>query len=130
MSAPAPFTRTLTARDLRQDLLLAGVMLVGGIISAGLSTVARVYGEDQAPMWTALLVVVGGAAPLALRRRRPALVAIFIALVFFTSASFKVPEAYVINIAMFIALYTVGAWMSNRRAAFLVRVGITIGMFI
>ena len=44
----SPFTRTPTERDLRQDLLLAGVMLVGGVISAGLSTVAGLYGKTQA----------------------------------------------------------------------------------
>jgi signal transduction histidine kinase len=128
---PEPtFTRTPTARDLRQDLLLAAVMLVGGIISAGLSTIARMYGDEQAPMWSALLVVVGVTAPLTVRRRWPAPVAIFIALVFFVSVTLHVPEVYVLNITMFIALYTVGAWMQNRRAAMLVRIGIIVGMFI
>lgn len=128
---PEPtFTRVPTPRDLRQDLLLAAVMLVGGIISAGLSTVARMYGDEQAPMWSALLVVVGVTIPLTLRRRWPAPVAVFIALVFFVSVTLHVPEVYVLNITMFIALYTVGAWMQNRRAAMLVRVGIIIGMFI
>ncbi|MGB3374514.1 MAG: histidine kinase, partial [Microbacterium sp.] len=124
------FTRTPTPRDLRQDLLLAAVMLVGGIISAGLSTVARMYGDEQAPMWAALLVVLCVTVPLAARRRWPAAVAILIALVFFTSVTLHVPEVYVLNITMFIALYTVGAWMQNRRAAMLVRVGIIVGMFV
>ncbi|MFC7787663.1 sensor histidine kinase [Microbacterium sp. MAHUQ-60] len=124
------FTRTPTPRDGRQDLLLAGVMLVGGIISAGLSTVAGLYGDAQAPMWSALLTVAGVAAPLAVRRRWPAAVAIVVALVFFTSVTVRVPEVYVLNITMFIALYTVGAWMNDRRAAMLVRVGIIVGMFV
>jgi len=126
----SPFTRAPTPRDRRQDLLLAAVMLVGGVISAGLSTVARMYGDEQAPMWSALLVVVGVTVPLTVRRRWPAPVAIFIALVFFVSVTLHVPEVYVLNITMFIALYTVGAWMANRRAATLVRVGIILGMFI
>ncbi|WP_193597265.1 sensor histidine kinase [Microbacterium sp. YJN-G] len=130
MPEPIAFTRTPTARDLRQDLLLAGVILVGGVISAGLSTIAQVYGEEQAPMWAALLVVAGVCAPLTVRRRWPAAVAIVIALVFFVSVTLKVPEVYVLNITMFIALYTVGAWMNDRRAAMLVRVGIIVGMFI
>ncbi|SJN38921.1 two-component system sensor kinase [Microbacterium esteraromaticum] len=130
MSASAPFSRSLSARDLRQDLLLAGIIFLGGIISAGLSTVAQLYGKDQAPMWTALLVVLGVSAPLAVRRRWPAPAAIFISVVFFASVSLHVPEVYVVNIAMFIALYSAGAWMNNRRAAFFVRVGIIIGMFI
>ncbi|MDQ0614868.1 signal transduction histidine kinase [Microbacterium sp. W4I4] len=124
------FTRAPTPRDLRQDLLLAAVMLVGGIISAGLSTVARMYGDEQAPMWSALLVVVGVTAPLAARRRWPAAVAVLISVIYFVSVTFHVPELYVSNISMFIALYTIGAWMRNRRAAMLVRVGIILGMFI
>ncbi|MGF2949731.1 sensor histidine kinase [Microbacterium alcoholitolerans] len=130
MSAPAPFTRTPTPRELRSDLLLAAVMLVGGVISAGLSSIAQVYGEDQAPMWSALPVVLGVSAPLAVRRRWPAVVAIVIAIVFFASVSLRVPEIYVVQITMFIALYTVGAWMNNRLAALWVRVGIIIGMFV
>lgn len=124
------FTRTPTERELRQDLLLAAVVLVGGVISAGLTSISQVYGDEQAPMWTALLVVAAVAAPIAVRRRMPAVVAVFIALVFFVSVTFRVPEVYVLNIAMFVALYTVGAWMNDRRAALLVRVGIIAGMFI
>ncbi|UNK71124.1 sensor histidine kinase [Microbacterium sp. H1-D42] len=130
MPASASFTRTPTPRDLRQDVLLAAVMLVGGVISAGLSSIAQMYGEDQAPLWSALLVVLGVAAPLAVRRRWPAPVAVFIAVVFFASVSLKVPEVYVVQITMFIAMYTVGAWMNDRRAAMWVRIGIIVGMFI
>ncbi|BDZ40205.1 sensor histidine kinase [Microbacterium suwonense] len=124
------FTRSPTERELRQDLLLAAVMLVGGVLSAGLSTVAGLYGDQQAPMWSALLTVFAVSAPLAVRRRWPAPVAILIAVIFFTSVTLHVPEVYVVNITMFVALYTVGAWMQNRRAAMLVRVGIIVGMFI
>ncbi|WDH78683.1 sensor histidine kinase [Microbacterium esteraromaticum] len=130
MSASSPLVRTPTPRELRQDLLLAGALLLGGIISAGLTSVASFYGDEQAPLWTALLFVLGVTAPLALRRRWPALVAVFIAVLFFVSVSLRAPEVYVINIAMFIAIYTVGAWMNNRRAALWVRVGIIVGMFI
>ncbi|WP_309082596.1 sensor histidine kinase [Microbacterium sp.] len=130
MPASASFTRVPTQRELQQDLLLAAALLVGGIISAGLSTVARVYGDEQAPMWTALVSVAAVSAPLAVRRRWPAAVAIVVALVFFVSVTLHVPEMYVLNIAMFVAFYTVGAWMPNRRAAMIVRVAIIIGMFV
>lgn len=129
MPDPA-FMRTPTERDRRADLLFAAVMLIGGIISAGLSTVAGLYGKEQAPMWSALLVALAVSAPLAVRRRWPAPVAVFIAVVMFVAVSLRVPEVYVINISMFVALYTVGAWMNHRRAALLVRVGIIVGMFI
>ncbi|MFS2279539.1 sensor histidine kinase [Microbacterium sp. OR21] len=124
------FIRTPTDRDLRQDVVLAVVMLVGGVISAALSTIAGVYGDEQAPLWWALLAVVGISAPLIVRRRHPAQVAIVIALVMFVSVTLRVPELYAVNIAMFVALYTVGAWMNDRRRAFFVRAGIILGMFI
>lgn len=129
MSETTAFTRTPTAGDRRQDLLLAAAVLIGGVISAGLSSIAQVFGEEQAPMWAALLVVFAVSAPLVVRRRWPAPVAILVALVYFISVTLRVPELYVLNITMFITLYTVGAWMNDRRAAMLVRVGIIVGMF-
>jgi len=70
------------------------------------------------------------AAPLAVRRRWPGTVAIVVSLAYFTAVSLKVPEIFVGNIAMFVALYTVGAWMNDRRRAMIVRVGIIVGMFV
>ncbi|SFR60099.1 Signal transduction histidine kinase [Microbacterium azadirachtae] len=123
-----PFTRTPTPRELRQDLLLAAVLLVGGILSAGLSSLAKVYGNEQGPLWTAIPYVLVISAAIALRRRRPGPVAVVVSLAFVVATSLKVPEIYAGNIAMFIALYTVGAWMNARRSAFFVRVGIMVVM--
>jgi signal transduction histidine kinase len=123
-----PFTRTPTPRELRQDLLLAAVLLVGGILSAGLSSLAKVYGSEQGPLWTAIPYVVVISAAIALRRRWPGPVAVVVSLAFVVATSLKVPEIYAGNIAMFIALYTVGAWMNARRSAFFVRVGIMVVM--
>ncbi|MDA4893297.1 histidine kinase [Streptomyces sp. MS2A] len=124
----AGFTRTPTERELRGDILLAGIMFVGGIISAGLSTIAQVYGDEQGEPWTALPYVLAIAAPLAVRRRWPAVVAVIVSVAYFVAVTFRVPEVYVGNIAMFIAIYTVGAWMNARRAAFVVRATIIFGM--
>jgi len=123
-----PFTRTPTPRELRQDLLLAAVLLVGGILSAGLSSIAKVYGAEQAELWTAIPYVIVISAALAVRRRWPAVVAVVVSLAFVLATSLHVPEIYAGNIAMFIGLYTVGAWMNSRRRAFLVRVGIIVVM--
>ncbi len=125
----APFTRTPTPRELRSDLVLASVMFVGAILSAALSTIAEMYGDEQAEPWTALVYALVVTAPLAVRRRWPGAVAIVIALAYFLAITFKVPEIYVGNIAMFASLYTVGAWMNNRRGALVVRVGIILSMF-
>ena len=124
------FTRTPTVRDQRGDLLLALVLFVGAILSAALSSIAQVYGDEQAPLWTALVYAVVVAAPLGFRRRWPGTVAVVVSLAYFTAVTIPVPEIYVGNIAMFIALYTVGAWMNDRRKAIIVRVAIIVGMFV
>ncbi|MEZ7756781.1 sensor histidine kinase [Microbacterium paraoxydans] len=124
------FTRTPTLRDQRGDLLLALVLFVGAILSAALSSIAQVYGDEQAPLWTALVYAVVVAAPLGFRRRWPGTVAVVVSLAYFTAVTVRVPEIYVGNIAMFIALYTVGAWMNDRRKALIVRVAIIVGMFV
>lgn len=121
---PAP-----TARDFRADLILAVVILIGAILSATLSAISGIYGDEQGSMQLALVYAVVLAAPLAVRRRWPATVAVIIALAYFAAVTLHIPEVYVGNIAMFISLYTVGAWSVDRRRALIVRVAIIIGMF-
>src|SRR5690606_19273010 len=124
----APF-RALTARQRRSDALLAAVVFVAGVISAALSSVSEIYGDEQAPLWQALVYLVFLAAPLALRRVWPAQVAIIVSAAYFVAVTVRIPELYAGNVAMFIALYTVGAWTANRRAAMIVRAAIIAGMF-
>ncbi len=64
-----------------------------------------------------------------MRRRYPEVVAIAGALAFFVAMTFHIPEMYVGNIVLFIGMYTVGAWVNDRRRAAVVRVAIIIGMF-
>jgi signal transduction histidine kinase len=135
MSSPAPARLERrpppTARDLRNDVWLAAGLLLGAVLSAALGSVAGVYGGDatEGLQW-GLLYAVGLAAPLAVRRRYPEIVAVVLAVVFFAGVSARIPELYVSNIAVFIALYTVGAWVDDRRRAMYVRVGIIVGMFV
>ncbi|MFJ2552128.1 sensor histidine kinase [Microbacterium sp. NPDC087591] len=124
-----PFTRTPTDRDRRNDALLAGVLFVGAVISAALSSIAQIYGDEQAPLWTALIYAVVVTTPLVYRRRWPGIVAVVTSTAYFVAVTVKVPELYVGNIAMFIGLYSVGAWMNDRRRAMIVRTAIIIGMF-
>ncbi|MCP1428027.1 signal transduction histidine kinase [Microbacterium foliorum] len=126
----APFTRIPSIREQHGDLVLAAVMFVGAVLSAALSTVADMYGDTRAEPWTALVYAVAVTAPLAVRRRWPGPVAVTVCVAYFLAISFQVPEIYVGNIAMFVSLYTVGAWMNNRRAAMIVRVSIIVGMFV
>lgn len=125
-----PFLRTPTERERRGDIVLAVVMFVGAVLSAGLSSIAQVYGDEQAPLWTALVYAVVVTAPLAVRRRWPGTVAIVVVVAYFIAVTIRVPEIYVGNIAMFIAIYTAGAWMNDRRRAVIVRIGIIVSMFV
>lgn len=120
-----------TAAELRNDAWLAAGLLLGAVLSSALGSVAGVYGTDSAQglQW-GLLYSFGLTAPLALRRRFPELVAVAVSIVFFIGVSLRVPELYVGNIALFIAMYTVGAWVDDRRRALYVRVAIIIGMFV
>lgn len=133
MPEPTPPRRRppASARELRNDTWLAAGLLLGAVLSAALGSVAGVYGDDtQHGLQWSLLYALGLTAPLAVRRRYPELVAVAIALVFFVGVSARIPELYVGNIALFIAIYTVGAWVDQRRRAMYVRVAIVIGMFL
>lgn len=112
------------------DVVLAAVILVGAILSATLSAIAGVYGQEQGSMQLALVYAVVLAVPLAVRRRWPASVAVVISVAYFAAVTLRVPEVYVGSIAMFIALYTVGAWSADRRRAAVVRMAIILGMFV
>lgn len=124
----APLAPTTAQR--RNDLILAAVFFVGAVLSAALSSIAQVYGDEQAPAWTSIGYALVIAGALAVRRRWPSIAAVVVALAYFVAVTIRVPEIFVGNIAMFICLYTVGAWLVDRRRAMLVRVGIIIGMFI
>jgi signal transduction histidine kinase len=133
VSVPTALVRRppASARDLRNDVWLAAALLLAAVLSAALGSVAGVYGTDTATGLTgALAYSFGLTAPLAVRRRFPEIVAVAIAVVFFVGVSLRIPEIYVGNISLFIAMYTVGAWVDDRRRATWVRIAIIVGMFV
>ncbi|MDQ7877223.1 sensor histidine kinase [Microbacterium sp. QXD-8] len=120
-----------TPAELRNDVWLAAGLFVSAVLSTALGSVAGVYGADAAEgMQWALLYSLGLTAPLAVRRRFPEIVVVAIAVVFFVGVTLRIPDLYVSNIAMFIAMYTVGAWVDDRRRAMWVRVGVIVAMFV
>lgn len=123
-------TRTTTAAQHRNDMWLALALLVSAVISAWLGKVAGFYGENTPAFGWALVYVAALTLPLALRRRFPELTLVVVALAFFVGVSARIPEVYVGNVAVFIAMYTVGAWVSDRRRATIVRLTIIGGMFV
>lgn len=116
-------------REHRQDALLALVLGVGLAVTTTLYGAAGVYEDDQAPWWVSALMVVANAGPLAFRRRWPMTVAVVSALAFAATQLLHVPELVLVNFTLFIALYTVGAWCSDRVRAEVVRWVVIGGMF-
>lgn len=116
-------------REHRQDAVLAIVLGSGLAITTTLYGSAGTYGDDQAAWWVSALIVVANAAPIAFRRRWPMSVAVVSALAFAATQVLHVPEVFLVNFTLFIPLYTVGAWCSDRVRAEVVRWVVIGGMF-
>lgn len=128
--AAPPRLPSPTADQLRGDALLAGGLFVGAVLSTWLGSVAGVYGVESPHLIWGVLYSFALTAPLAVRRRYPCTVLLGVAVVFFVGQLARIPELYVSNIALFIAMYVVGAWVADRRRATLTRVAVIIGMFV
>lgn len=121
---PAP-----TPGERRADLILAIGLFVGSILSLMLYTVAGFY-DDPAGFGVSILTLALITLPLALRRVWPATIALALSAIFVVIVQLRVSELLFTNIALFLALYSVGAWMSDRRRAFIVRVVIVFAMLV
>jgi len=84
--------------------------------------------DDTAPAWVGLLTGALITLPLAVRRRFPSVIALFVAAAFIVAQVLLVPELVISNIALFLALYTVGAISTDRRRANLTRAAIVVAM--
>lgn len=115
---------------IRGDVWLATALFVTAVLSTALGSVAGIYSQTEVDLRLALLYALGVTAPLAWRRRLPSTVAVAVSIAFFLGMMARIPELYVGNVAVFIAFYTVGAWVDDRRRAFIVRMVIIVGMFI
>jgi len=113
----------------RADFYLALLLAAAAGITAALYTRIGLFAEP-APLWLTCVVIAGYTLPLALRRRFPLAVALVVSTAFLTGSQVGVPEALFNNIALFLSIYTVGAWTQNRRAANIVRGVIVTAMFL
>lgn len=130
LTAGAIWVRPKPGRvGIRADAALAFGLALSAILTTLLYQRMEFF-DDPAPLWLIVLGIGLCTLPLALRRRYPVLVAIVVAGGFFVCGQFRVPEVLVVNVCLFIALYTVGAWEQNRRLAFWSRFGITAAMLL
>lgn len=115
--------------EIRKDAAVAGALFVGALLSTVLWRIAGMYDEPAAP-WLSVLLLALVTGPLAVRRRWPSTVLLVVAVAFVSVAGFSVPETLVANIALFYALYSVGAWGPDRRRATWARGLVIAGMLI
>lgn len=113
--------------ELRPDALLAVALGFTSLLVALLYVRTGLWDEYAEP-WVWALGIGLSALPLAVRRRYPVTVATIVSVGFFICGQFAVPDILVINICLFIAIYTIGAWSQNRAVALWARVLLTAGM--
>lgn len=123
-SRPAP-----DASGLRADLGLAILLACAAALTSLLYARMRLF-EEPAETWVWVLGLGLCTLPLALRRRYPVPVALVVSVGFFICGEFRVPEVLIVNICLFVALYTVGAWERQRAFAFWSRFGIGAAMIV
>ncbi len=121
---PAP-----TRRERVIDLATAVGLFVAAILSQQLYRIAGIYDEpaDATLTFAALALA---SLPLALRRSHPLIAGTLVSAGFFVVGLLEVPELLVSNITLFMALYTIGAWVSRRSLAFAVRAVIVVAMIV
>jgi signal transduction histidine kinase len=104
-------------------LLLVGLALTQMARAAG----THPYGHSTAA-WIQVVMVAATALPLALRRRFPEIVAVWESAGLIGWQVVGMSEALSINIYVFVALFTLGAWGRHRARADAVRFGIFLAM--
>lgn len=125
---PAPWRRPVPD-DLRADAIGAVVLFAAALLSMALQRVAAMFPDPAGPLWSVVLLA-GLTLPLAWRRRYPYAVLAVVSTVFIVAGELMVPEQVIGNIALFVAIYTVGAWVSERRTSLIVRLAVVDVMFL
>lgn len=129
-TAQAAWVRPRPDREaLRHDALLAIVLAVGATTTSLLYARMGVYEKPAAP-WLWALGLALCTLPIAFRRVAPIPVAVVVCAGFFVCGQFGVPEILVVNICMFIAIYTVTAWEPRRTLAAWSLLAITSAMML
>ncbi|MGC4893589.1 histidine kinase [Micromonospora sp. DT31] len=119
-----------TARQLRTDLWIGLAVTVLALFELTLARSTGAFALGPPPGlaeqigWTVAVT-----APLAVRRRWPAAVAVLVSIAFVAGQARAVPLAQLPSGALFAALYTLGAWGTDRRMAGRVRIAIIAAMF-
>ncbi len=120
-----------TPAQRRHDVLLGLGAVAGALVMTVLVNSMGAFAFGAAPALTEQLgwaVVV--TAPLVVRRRFPLAVLLVVAAVFIAAQVRQTGDNLVPSIALFLALYTAGAWARDRRRARLTRIAVTGAMLL
>ncbi|GAA1860152.1 sensor histidine kinase [Brevibacterium marinum] len=113
----------------RTDVYLVLALAAASIVFAVLYNTTS-YWPFKGPLWLICLMSVLVTLPLIWRRRYPSQTAWIQAAVFVTAQALEIMEPGVTQIIVFMGVYAVGAWQRNRRAAFISRLLLCVGIFV
>lgn len=119
-----------TPRQRRIDLGIALAIATVAVLNVFLARSAGLFASENAPPlieqlgWSLAVML-----PLIWRRSRPELVAVVVAVFFIGGQVRGVQEQQVATGAVFVVIYTLGAWGRDRRRSRRLRLAIIAGMF-
>ncbi len=119
------------ARTHRVDLLIAGGLLLSGLLGVEVLRSLDGLGQLPGPVWLPHLVVVIGTVPLVWRRRYPIIVMAGLSLHFLVVGLTlpAVASSISMQVVYFFAIFTGVAWARNRQAMLFVVGGVVVVMF-
>jgi signal transduction histidine kinase len=113
----------------RTDVWHVVALAAGSLVFASLYQGSGFW-EFKCPLWVTFLLTIVVTVPLVWRRRFPNLVAWFIATLYVTAQILQMMEPGVTQIVLFISVYAIGAFRHSRRAAFISRCLLCLGILI
>ncbi|ASR36085.1 histidine kinase [Prauserella marina] len=119
-----------TAAQQRNDVWIMLAVLAGAVVATVLINSMGAFVFDNTPSlveqfaWAAAVTL-----PLVVRRRFPLPVLIAVGVLFVMTQVRQIGDTLVPSIALFLAIYTSGAWEHNRTVARWSRVIVIVGMF-
>ncbi|MDN5877820.1 MAG: sensor histidine kinase [Brevibacterium sp.] len=116
-------------RPTRGDVYLVLALAAASIVFAVLYNTTG-YWPFKGPLWLICLMSMLVTLPLLWRRRCPSQMALVQTAIFVTAQSLSIMEPGVTQIIVFMGVYSVGAWQSNRRVAFISRLLLSVGIFV
>nr|WP_233158988.1 histidine kinase [Actinophytocola xanthii] len=119
-----------TVAQQRHDVLIALAVLTGAVVVILLVNSAGIFTFGSAPpMLEQLAWGFAVSAPLAVRRRFPLAVLLVVGALYIAAQARQTGDNLVPSIALFLAVYTSGAWERNRTVARWSRIAVIVAMF-